>query len=51
MVKMTGAKAFVKALEREGVETMFGVLGGALLPIYDELYDADLRHVLARHEQ
>ena len=37
MVEMSGAKAFVEALGREGVETLFGVTGGAVLPICDEL--------------
>ena len=51
MAEMSGAEAFVKALEREGVETLFGVPGGAVIPICDALYDADIRFVLARHEQ
>jgi len=51
MVEMSGAKAFVEALERQGVDTIFGVSGGAVLPICDELYGANLRFVLARHEQ
>jgi len=51
MVEMSGAKAFVKALKREGVETLFGVTGGAVLPITDELYHSDIRFVMARHEQ
>ncbi|MCD6480621.1 biosynthetic-type acetolactate synthase large subunit [Candidatus Bathyarchaeota archaeon] len=51
MAEMSGAEAFIKALEREGVETLFGVPGGAVIPICDALYDADIRFVLARHEQ
>jgi acetolactate synthase-1/2/3 large subunit len=51
MVEMSGAEAFVKALELEGVETLFGVTGGAVLPICDELYGSDVRFVMARHEQ
>ena len=51
VVEMSGSEAFVKALEREDVEIIFGVSGGAILPICDALYDADLRFVLARHEQ
>ena len=51
MVEMSGAKAFVEALGREGVETLFGVTGGAVLPICDELWGSDLRFVMARHEQ
>jgi acetolactate synthase-1/2/3 large subunit len=48
---MTGAKAFVRALEGEGVETMFGITGGAVLPVCDELFSSDVRFVVARHEQ
>jgi acetolactate synthase-1/2/3 large subunit len=51
MTRMSGAEAFVKALEREGVETIFGLPGGAILPICDALYDSDIRVILARHEQ
>ncbi len=51
MAEMSGAEAFAKALEREGVETLFGVPGGAVIPICDALYDTDIRFVLARHEQ
>ncbi len=51
MVKMTGAKAFVETIEREGVSIIFGVTGGAVLPICDELYSSDVRFVMARHEQ
>ncbi len=51
MVEMSGAKAFVRSLEKEGVDILFGVSGGAILPICDELHDSDLRFVLARHEQ
>jgi acetolactate synthase-1/2/3 large subunit len=47
----TGAKLLVESLQREGVETIFGYPGGAVLPIYDELYDAPIRHILVRHEQ
>lgn len=47
----TGARLLVEGLQREGVETIFGYPGGAVLPVYDELYDAPLRHVLVRHEQ
>ena len=50
--KTTGAKAVVKALEAEGVEWVFGVPGGAILPIYDALFDSrTVKHVLVRHEQ
>jgi acetolactate synthase-1/2/3 large subunit len=48
---MIGSRALVTALEREGVEYVFGLPGGANLPIYDALVDANFRHVLVRHEQ
>lgn len=51
MVEMTGAKALIQALEKEGVDVVFGLPGGANLPIYDALVDANFRHVLVRHEQ
>ncbi|HEU5172601.1 MAG TPA: biosynthetic-type acetolactate synthase large subunit [Nitrososphaeraceae archaeon] len=51
MVEMIGAKALIASLEKEDVNIVFGIPGGANLPIYDELVDADFRHVLVRHEQ
>lgn len=51
MAEMTGAKALIHALEKEGVDVIFGLPGGANLPIYDALVGANLRHVLVRHEQ
>ncbi len=51
MTEMTGSRAFVKSLENEGVEHIFGVSGGALIPICDDLLDSDMRFILARHEQ
>ncbi|MFF4196039.1 acetolactate synthase large subunit [Nonomuraea sp. NPDC001831] len=49
---MTGAQALVRALERVGVDTVFGIPGGAVLPAYDPLYrSTSIRHVLVRHEQ
>ncbi len=51
MVEMTGAKALITALEKEGVDVVFGLPGGANLPIYDALVDANFRHILVRHEQ
>ncbi|MDD5748534.1 MAG: biosynthetic-type acetolactate synthase large subunit [Actinomycetota bacterium] len=51
-MRMTGARALLTCLEREGVEVIFGYPGGVLLPIYDVLYDSKkIRHVLTRHEQ
>ncbi len=50
--QMTGAKIVVQALKDQGVEVIFGYPGGAVLPIYDELFlQNDIRHVLVRHEQ
>ncbi|MCW4016428.1 MAG: biosynthetic-type acetolactate synthase large subunit [Candidatus Bathyarchaeota archaeon] len=51
MAKMTGAKALIESLKQEKVEVMFGISGGALLPIHDVLCDSEIRHILARHEQ
>jgi acetolactate synthase-1/2/3 large subunit len=51
MVEMSGARAFVKALEKEGVDHVFGVPGGSVIPICDELLDSNIRFVLGRHEQ
>jgi len=50
-MKMNGGQALMKALENEGVEIMFGLPGGAILPVYDPLIDSSIRHVLVRHEQ
>ena len=47
----TGSNSLLQSLEHEGVETIFGVPGGAILPAYDPLLDSSIRHVLARHEQ
>ena len=51
MENMIGAKALMKALEKEGVKEVFGLPGGANLPMYDELSKSNIRHILARHEQ
>lgn len=48
---MTGAQSLVESLERVGVEVIFGIPGGAILPAYDPLYDSKIRHILVRHEQ
>nr|WP_245530049.1 biosynthetic-type acetolactate synthase large subunit [Anaeromyxobacter dehalogenans] len=49
---MTGAKAVLRALDAEGVEVLFGIPGGAILPLYDALYGVERpKHVLVRHEQ
>ncbi|SER81744.1 biosynthetic-type acetolactate synthase large subunit [Natrinema salaciae] len=47
----TGAESVVRALENAGVEYAFGVQGGAIMPVYDALYDSDIRHVTMAHEQ
>ncbi len=49
--KLKGSRALVAALEHEGCDVLFGYPGGVAIPFYDALYDADLRHVLVRHEQ
>ncbi len=52
MTKMTGAQALLESLERQNVNVIFGILGGAILPVYDALCDnKKIRHILARHEQ
>ncbi len=51
MSTMSGARALITALEHEGVEVVFGVPGGAILPAYDPILDSPIRHILARHEQ
>ncbi len=48
---MKGTKALVTMLERNGVDTIFGYPGGSVIPIYDELYDSSINHILVRHEQ
>jgi acetolactate synthase I/II/III large subunit len=51
--KITGAHAFMQALIEEGVDTIFGYPGGAIMPVFDALYDYDkhINHILTRHEQ
>ena len=48
---MNGATALVKSLEASGVDVMFGIPGGAILPAYDPIFDSTIRHILVRHEQ
>lgn len=48
---LTGAQAVVASLEKCGVDVMFGLPGGAALPMYNEFYDSSIRHILVRHEQ
>ena len=55
--RITGSKALMRALQAEGVKTIFGYPGGSIMPVYDSLYDytrgqdAPFRHILVRHEQ
>ncbi len=48
---MTGAELVVHALQQQGITTIFGYPGGAIMPIYDALYDGGVEHILCRHEQ
>lgn len=50
-MRMTGAQAIIESLKHEGVEVVFGYPGGAVLTLYDALYQSDFRHILTRHEQ
>ena len=49
--KMNGAASLVQSLEAAGVDVMFGIPGGAILPAYDPIFDSSIRHILVRHEQ
>jgi acetolactate synthase-1/2/3 large subunit len=49
--QVTGAQSLIRSLERVGVDTVFGIPGGAILPAYDPLFDSKVRHILVRHEQ
>ena len=51
MSKLNGAQSLVRALEAAGVDVMFGIPGGAILPAYDPIFDSKIRHILVRHEQ
>ena len=48
---MSGASSLVQSLESAGVDVMFGIPGGAILPAYDPIFDSSIRHILVRHEQ
>lgn len=50
-MKLTGAQIMMEVLKEEGVETIFGFPGGAVIDIYDELAKTDIQHILVRHEQ
>ncbi len=49
--RVNGGQALIRALELEGVEVVFGLPGGAILPVYDPIIDSSIRHILVRHEQ
>jgi len=51
MAELTGAKILIESLKKEGVEYVFGLPGGAILPTFDALYDSGLKLILVRHEQ
>ncbi|MDD5622651.1 MAG: biosynthetic-type acetolactate synthase large subunit [Actinomycetota bacterium] len=51
MAKITGAQMIIKCLKEEGVEVIFGYPGGKVIPLYDALFDSDIKHILVRHEQ
>ncbi len=51
LTKISGAKALVDVLYKNDVRVIFGYPGGVVLPLYDELYDSSIRHILVRHEQ
>ncbi len=51
MTKTSGSKALIQSLENKNVEVIFGILGGAILPVYDTLCNSKIRHILSRHEQ
>ncbi|EAX48008.1 acetolactate synthase, large subunit, biosynthetic type [Thermosinus carboxydivorans Nor1] len=50
-MKLSGSRIIVESLLRQGVDTVFGYPGGAIMPLYDALYDAPIRHILTVHEQ
>src|SRR3954454_20417376 len=50
-MQLNGGQALIKSLEMEGVEVIFGLPGGAILPVYDPIIDSQIRHILVRHEQ
>jgi acetolactate synthase-1/2/3 large subunit len=51
MTEITGAQSLIRSLESVGVDVIFGIPGGAILPAYDPLFDSTIRHILVRHEQ
>ena len=51
MAKMSGSQALLESLWGEGVRTIFGLPGGMIMPVYDAIYDSNIRHILVKHEQ
>ena len=51
MIKATGAQIIVKLLERQGITKVAGIPGGSVLPLYNELYQSSIQHILVRQEQ
>src|SRR4051794_23355292 len=51
MPQINGGQALIRSLEMEGGEVIFGLPGGAILPVYDPIIDSPIRHILVRHEQ
>ncbi len=51
IAKLSGAQSLIDSLQKEGVEVIFGLPGGAILPVYDILYESNIRHILVKHEQ
>ena len=49
--RINGGQALIRSLELEGTDTIFGLPGGAILPVYDPILDSPIRHILVRHEQ
>ncbi len=49
-MELNGGQALIRSLESEGVEVMFGLPGGAILPVYDPIIDSPIRHILVRHD-
>lgn len=50
-MKKTGAEIVIAALQAQGVDLVFGYPGGSIMPVYDEIYKSDIKHILTRHEQ
>ena len=51
MVELTGSDTLIEALKKENVNVVFGIPGGAIMPVYDAIYESGIKHILVRHEQ